>query len=429
MSAKADLPNLASSATTFRTSQSFYASQPATSQVAAQIAPLPGLASASTSTASPSKDFQFQGNAKLLTDLQSASRDQPLSASNLNQSTGGSILKQPQYQAAGNIPSLSRDVTVACQPVPSPDPVVSTRLSKVQAPTVGGTSEPVSAPNPFSGMKNNDEFLFRPLGHTNALSPQLNSPFATGAVPADGGASIVSGRFFSDTSTQATAFTVPVINNYDVPKKTFATGASPESPVVTAGTAETQGASPSTPKFDNRAGAHPTLKESTHTVKTENGICIATTIAPQTVVILTPDDREDREMEQSAQEAHDLEVERLSAYLVNDLRPILRKYLRDKLAIATQNAATHMQQKMRSSMGLQDNAHFGFAILRDVEAKTPESMANETSALFEGVFFQAADAINDTADQKYKRVLDNIKEESAAEDDRAAKRPKTTRRA
>ncbi|GJC88970.1 hypothetical protein ColLi_11808 [Colletotrichum liriopes] len=62
------------------------------------------------------------------------------------------------------------------------------------------------------------------------------------------------------------------------------------------------------------------------------------------------------------------------------------------------------------------------------EAKTLESMANETSAIFESVFSQAAGATNNAADRKYQRGMDILKRESAAEDDRAAKRHKSIRK-
>ncbi|KAK2022328.1 hypothetical protein LX32DRAFT_603016 [Colletotrichum zoysiae] len=230
-----------------------------------------------------------------------------------------------------------------------------------------------------------------------------------------------SGRPFLDASTTPlTTFAAPVTRKNNTSKISAAPGAEPVPSIGENGIAKTQAVSPSNLKVGNPDSACPKSGERTHPTKTEEDIVLSPRVASQTAVIDITDE-EEGDVCQNVQGTHSQQVERLSARLADDLRPMLHEYVRDKLTAANQDAAAHLQRRTRNLLGRQSNAHFGFSVLRDVEVKTMESMTNEASALIEGVLAQISDTAKNVTSQGIKRETEAV-EEVATEGDRPAKR-------
>ncbi|KAK1590485.1 uncharacterized protein LY79DRAFT_687599, partial [Colletotrichum navitas] len=152
-----------------------------------------------------------------------------------------------------------------------------------------------------------------------------------------------------------------VTREIHVPKISAAPGAEPAPSIGKKGVAKTSVASPSNLNVGNGTSACPKSKESPRPTKTEEDIVLSPRLPSKIAVIEITDD-EEGEVCQNVLGTHSEQVERLSARLAHDLRPMLHEYVRDKLT---------------------SNAHFGFSVLRDVEVTTMESMTNEASALIE----------------------------------------------
>ncbi|KAK2049407.1 hypothetical protein LZ31DRAFT_572646 [Colletotrichum somersetense] len=244
-------------------------------------------------------------------------------------------------------------------------------------------------------------------------------------MPANGGFSMFSGRPVLDASTTPlTTFAAPVTRENNMSKISAAPGAEPVPSIGENGIAKTPAVSPSNLKVGNPDSACPKSEERTHPIKTEEDIVSSPRLTSQTAVIDIRDEEEEGEVCQNVQGTHSQQVERLSARLADDLRPMLHEYVRDKLTAANQDAAAHMQRRTRNLLGRQSNAHFGFSVLRDVEVRTMESMTNEASALIEGVLAQTSDPAKNVTSQGIKRETEVV-EEVATEGDRPAKRSRT----
>ncbi|KDN66255.1 hypothetical protein CSUB01_06770 [Colletotrichum sublineola] len=397
------------STTTAWTSQSCRSSQPAAFQIPAQTVPFSGGVSTNTSNTSPLGACQTKVNQQLPKKLETLPGNRPFFASSLNRWIGGPFIQKSTGQSITNVLPLMEASSVSCQSQPSTSGV-SARPAKMQTLAAEVSSKSLPHANPFPRIKCGKTSLLRPLGQSTTPDSQLHSSSTFGQVPAKGEASTFSGRPFSDSSSQLKTIVAPVIRGNDVKKTLASRSGEPETSIGEDVVAKALAAPSSNLKIGNPTGTYPSSKERTHPVQTEEHNVSSSCLGPQTsqtVPIDIPNDEE--------------RVERLSARLTHDLRPILHEYVRDKLTAADQDATAHMQRMTRNFLNLQSNAHFGFSVLREVEVRTLESITNEASALIKDLLGRIADPTNITPRQKSKRRKERV-EEATAEGDRPAKR-------
>ncbi|GKT51143.1 uncharacterized protein ColSpa_11324 [Colletotrichum spaethianum] len=151
---------------------------------------------------------------------------------------------------------------------------------------------------------------------------QQNSSFTSEARTENGSALTFSGRLFPGRSSQLTPPAASEIKNSDVLKASTDANAIKDSPVIDANVLKVQAAPLSAPKANNQSSDLSMSKEGSCTVKAEKDFGMPTSVMTETRLIVISDDNEERETE-NLHEAHNLQVERLSANLATKLRPIL----------------------------------------------------------------------------------------------------------
>ncbi|KAK2055631.1 hypothetical protein LY76DRAFT_595877 [Colletotrichum caudatum] len=374
--------------------------------------------STGTSNVSSLGGNQTNGNPQQPRNLQTLSSP----ALNPNHSTEKSIFQQPKNRPATTGQSLMETSAVKLQAETSTSDV-SAGSAKPQTPVAGGIFKSLPATKPFPGIQKENASISRPFEQSSTPNFQMN-PFTFGQVPAKGGFSMLPGRPFSNASTtQFTTFAAPVPRDNDVHRISAAADPSTGRSIGQNDVAKTPAASPLNLMVGNPDSACPTSERRTHPTKTKEDIVLSPRLASQTASTgITYD--EEGVVCQEVQGTHSQQVERLSARLADDLRPMLHEYVRDKLTATNRDAATHMQRRTRNLLGLQSNAHFGFSILRDVEVKTMERMTREASALIEVVLAQISDPAKNVTSQGFKRETEVV-EEASTEGDRPAKRART----
>ncbi|KAF4807906.1 hypothetical protein CGCSCA5_v012892 [Colletotrichum siamense] len=115
-------------------------------------------------------------------------------------------------------------------------------------------------------------------------------------------------------------------------------------------------------------------------------------------------------------------VERLSASFAKKLRPILHGYLRDEVEALSKTAMNNMKKRIVQLLSSQQNSHFGFATLRDVEIQTLVTMGDEVNSARKA-FLEQIDGFNkQNSDLPIKRDASDLEEGEVTEDSRDTKR-------
>ncbi|KAF9873424.1 hypothetical protein CkaCkLH20_09237 [Colletotrichum karsti] len=145
-------------------------------------------------------------------------------------------------------------------------------------------------------------------------------------------------------------------------------------------------------------------------------------VAAQAATIVIPDGDEKSDISASCPEKSVHRTGVLSTGFAKNLRPILRDMFRDGMMAMSTSVMDQMRNRTILLLGQQENAHFGFATLRDVEAQTIKMLEAEVSELSKGFIEKLVGLGKDDVDVKVKRSADELEESEIADDDRQAKR-------